>query len=437
MRDQQRPDQVLDKRGQTNTMTEISARLTEVISMARKNCDSAPERADNWAILARMEAAAELHVSAIEHFQRALRLSNDAAIRLDLVHALLATNNLAEAITNLEQITEDMPSAPMPWFLLGAAYGQAGRITDSIRCSEMTLKLEPDNLDARFNVAQACMHLRRFKEAIPYLLAIANLKSDHFHAHNNLGIAYQETGDHAQARRYLTAALQLRPDAEATRFLLASLGAADAPASAPPGYVANLFDKYAEKFDQQLIEGLGYRTPELLVPLCFEQIPSNHANLEILDIGCGTGLCGPLLRPRARRLVGVDLSPNMITKARERGCYDDLEVAEIEAMLRRHMETFDLIVAADVFPYVGDIQDILNAARRSLRPGGLVAFSTEASDRGSGYELRDTNRYAHSAVYLSEAGKKAEFDEVAFRESVLRHNRGKPVKGYLFVLRAR
>ncbi len=157
--------------------------------------------------------------------------------------------------------------------------------------------------------------------------------------------------------------------------------------------------------------------------------------IDILDLGCGTGLCGRLLKPIAGRLCGVDLSKGMIEKARERGIYDQLDIGELLDVLKRSPRSFDLIVAADVFIYVGDLAEVFEAVAACLRPGGLFIFSVEAGG-GERYNLTGSvRRYTHSAPYLRRLASMCGFDEVSFAPVVVRMERGQIVPGYLPVLR--
>jgi predicted TPR repeat methyltransferase len=152
--------------------------------------------------------------------------------------------------------------------------------------------------------------------------------------------------------------------------------------------------------------------------------------IDVLDLGCGTGLCGPLLRPVARRLTGVDLSPGMLDKARERGLYTELECVELtEYLSRRHAE-FDLIVAADVFVYVGDLAPVFSAVRRTLRDGGRFAFSVEAAEVRE-FELSSTRRYRHSRAYVERLAAESGFVIDEIETCVLRRNNGTDVSGLL------
>jgi predicted TPR repeat methyltransferase len=221
-------------------------------------------------------------------------------------------------------------------------------------------------------------------------------------------------------------------DAEVIQYTLASLGAEVAPVTAPEKFVTKLFDQCAHRFDEQLVGKLKYRAPEFLFDMVVRFVPSR--NLDILDLGCGTGLVGARLRPLARTLTGVDLSSNMLQIARRRQIYDDLICSELVEFLRRQTKAVDLAVAADVLIYFGDLSGVFHAVRGVLRDGGFFCFSVEAGEEQN-FVLRDTCRYAHSAAYLRRLAEDHGFVLEAIEPKVIRQQDGSDVVGHLAILR--
>lgn len=199
---------------------------------------------------------------------------------------------------------------------------------------------------------------------------------------------------------------------------------------APAAYLAAYFDRFAETFDTQMVEVLQYRGPAKLLRLLDE---TGAAFGRVLDLGCGTGLAGPLLRPRAQTLVGVDLSSRMIAKARARGVYDDLAEADMVEYLGRPQEPFDLLFAADSLIYLGDLSPLLAAAACALRPGGLLAATVEPTSRAP-YEQTISGRFAHAPKALIAAGAAHGFALRAIRRGFLRLEAHRRVYGGLVVL---
>jgi predicted TPR repeat methyltransferase len=222
-------------------------------------------------------------------------------------------------------------------------------------------------------------------------------------------------------------------DAEVIRYVLASLGAEAAPSAAPRKFIMELFDQCAEGFEERLIEKLKYRAPDLLLDLVERFVPARQ--LDILDLGCGTGLVGARFRSRAHTLTGVDLSPNMLKVARQRQIYDNLIRGELVEFLQKQTKSFDLAVAADVFIYFGDLSKVFHTIRGALRDGGFFGFSVEAGEDRD-FVLRDTCRYAHSFAYLRRLVEEHGFALEIIESRVIRQQDGADVVGHLAMLRS-
>jgi predicted TPR repeat methyltransferase len=277
----------------------------------------------------------------------------------------------------------------------------------------------------RFGRLDAALH--------SYERAVA-LKPGYATAHHYRANTLRALGRNEEAIDAYGQALALGADAQQVSFALAALGVGVAPEASPAGYVRELFDQYAGHFDEHLVERLGYRTPSLLDAAIARVADVRTAR--VLDLGCGTGLMGQYLRPRAGRLVGVDLSGRMLDKARERGIYDELECRGIDEYLAAQAAaSFDLVAAADVLVYFGELAPLFGQVRRALAPGGWFCFSVEASTDAD-FALRPSNRYAHSLAYLRRMADAAGFAVCVEESAPLRTEHGAPVDGFLLVLRA-
>ena len=223
---------------------------------------------------------------------------------------------------------------------------------------------------------------------------------------------------------------------------LAVLGAAEAPAAPPTPYVERLFDDYAERFDTALVEKLDYTVPQTLARLVL-----NHAGEDahfglVSDIGCGTGLFGVEIRAHAGRLEGFDLSAGMLAKAEEKQVYDRLAQADLSLaaeasglFTEADEERADLVSAADVLMYLGDLAEVFPSAARLAKPGSLFAFSVEDGGAGDAPVLRPSLRYAHPEAFIRRKMEESGFDTVAMEKSVIRQDAGQPVHGLLFLAR--
>ena len=248
-----------------------------------------------------------------------------------------------------------------------------------------------------------------------------------------LAEAREELGDRAGWAEAFRATLRADPsDAQGAGARLALLGVGEAPKSLPKAYVARLFDDYARRFDQHLTGELDYRAPALILD-GLDAVAGARRFARGLDLGCGTGLMGAALRGRVDELVGVDLSPAMIAEARETGCYDALEVGDVvEFLATRERGEIDLVVAADVLAYFGDLAEVVSSAARTLAPGGLFAFTVETFD-GEGYRLGATTRFAHSSAYARETAAAAGLRPLALVDASARREAGRDVPGLVCV----
>ncbi|MBW8269550.1 methyltransferase domain-containing protein [Caldovatus aquaticus] len=321
----------------------------------------------------------------------------------------------------------------------GAALAEAGRLEEAVGTLRAALAARPDDPVVLRNLGQALCAMGDPRAALAPLERAAALQPDAAEPMLALAHARREAGDGAGAAAAAEAALvRARGDAALAaqaRFLLAALGRCAPPERAPSSYVRDLFDQYAPRFEAELTGRLGYRTPEALAALLRRAGVAAEGGLRVLDLGCGTGLSGAALAPFAARLEGLDLSPRMLAEARRRGLYAALHEADLLDWLPRHPRAFDLVAAADVLNYLGDLAPALAAIGAALVPGGVAAFSVEAGPAGAPYTLGEGMRYRHDPVHVAALARAAGFSELAREAAILRRERGAPVAGVLFVLR--
>ena len=220
------------------------------------------------------------------------------------------------------------------------------------------------------------------------------------------------------------------PDNAVAKFMLQSLGGTEIPDAAPVEHVRSIFDQCAENFETILVEGLEYKTPELLFNLVRPYLTKKMA---ILDLGCGTGLGAQFYQPFAKNLTGVDVSSKMLEKASEKKIYNQLEIFDI---LQEWVfpQKFDLIYSSDVFVYFGNLDRIIRSASSYLVDGGKIVFSVEnLKDSNINYKLFPSGRYAHSQAYIQECLNRHGLKIIENRKANIRNQAGNPVKGLLIM----
>ena len=308
---------------------------------------------------------------------------------------------------------------------------EAGQVSgDAAAARKAVIDIETEST---YSVGKTAQIHGRFDVAIRCYTKILDMDPDYDDAIWGLAEAHYGNRDLKEALKWYRAYSEKYPDDHESRHMVAALGDGPKPLRASDDYVRETFDHFAEDFDKQLLEDLEYRAPKLLHALFRQVSPGSVTNLEVLDAGCGTGLSGIDFKAYAASLVGVDLSPEMLKLAKARNLYDDLHEGELASYMRANPGRFDLIVAADVFCYIGDLAESLEAAFETVKTGGLMVFSVEAQSK-RGYSLTGSGRYAHKPAYVRKAAQNAGFKEIIGRTDTLRMEYGEPVKGYLTAL---
>jgi predicted TPR repeat methyltransferase len=276
------------------------------------------------------------------------------------------------------------------------------------------------------------------EEAARCFANACRLDPQNVRARDALGVALYMLGRSSEAVEVYRDWMARDPGNPVPRHMLAACGGEAAPARAADDYVRKVFDGFAASFDEMLLKNLHYRAPQVLVAALVERLGAPQASLDVLDAGCGTGLCGPLIAPHARSLVGVDLSGGMLEKARQRGGYDELVEAELAAWLQAHPSAWDVVLSADTLNYFGDLLPVLSAAGNALREGGWLAFTLEVLDGDEDrVELSASGRYRHSRACIERVLEGAGFSGPSITVDSLRKELGKPVPGWVVLVQKR
>ena len=410
-----------------------AGRQEEARAAQRTSLDLNPAQPQAWLLLASVES----------------NLGEDAAAELDYLTALRLDPHLAEAA-----------------FGLGLICFQRRRFADSVKWLRRSIADGGRNMGLYVCLGQALFLLGDFGEAVIALETavrfpesdgavvekLAQLRLIESCVRENAEAAvtaYREiAGAHARdvdivtltAFQFLSgfgyreAAIKLgdwrlarNPEDAMQTYLLAALRS-EALVRAPDNYLVAYFDEFAETFESKLVNALDYHVPEKLYAMLAK---SGRRFANVLDLGCGTGLCAPFLRQLGARLIGVDLSRRMLEKASARALYNDLIEAEAGDFLDNCTERFDLVVAADFLPYFGDLATLFEKIARVLKPGGLLAFNAETAERD--FCILPSGRFAHATSYI-DAAAAANFTCADLQQTMIRLEAAKPVDGVLVVL---
>jgi predicted TPR repeat methyltransferase len=339
-------------------------------------------------------------------------------------------NDHKGAISIYRAMLEKQPGIGEAWNNLGVAYREIGDQDEAISCFRRAVAFAPDMAEAWNNLGVAQDEFNMIENASESYRKAIEIRSDYTSAHFNLGISLQKLRQFKEAEEHYNKVLETKPDDEAAIFMLQSLGTSATPDAAPVEHVRRIFDRCAGTFERILVKDLEYKTPELLFDLVR---PYLTEEMNVLDLGCGTGLGAQLYRPFAKRLIGVDVSSKMLEKAAEKKIYNRLEVFDI-LQDWGFPQKFDLIYSSDVFVYFGNLDTIIRSASSYLVYGGIIAFSAERlEDNSMEYRLFPSGRYAHSRTYIQDCLRRHGLQLIEETKADIRRQSGNQVKGLLIV----
>lgn len=370
-------------------------------------------------------ASGHPHQAALDLRARLAAGRGGALARVTLVTALLSSNDVEGALAEAREAVSLNPDLPEVLVALGEALLAAENLPAAIAELQRALRADPDHARARYLTGRAWLEAGEADKALEIFRAL------------DAGVA---------------------PDLEGA---IARAEAIKAAARSDPGYVRHLFDQFSADYDDRMLGQLGYAAPQILAELAdlvmachpklagqtrpsFAETPEGNLRplrerrlagqgLRILDLGCGTGLAGLAFQARAARLDGIDLSPAMIEKARLRGLYDSLQVADLQTALAAPGAPYDLILAADTLVYLGDLESVFTAAAARLSQEGFFLFTVEKA-QAQDFELGPKRRWRHSEHYLRALAGRAGLEVAGLVAAAPRHEAGIAVAGLAVAL---
>ena len=348
---------------------------------------------------------------------------------------LYGQHQYTSAVSYIKRAIEIQPDYVAAYNNLGNVLRKQGKLTESEQAYRKAIEIKPDHAFSYNNLGITLKDQGKFDEAaIAYQKALS-LVPDYAEAYHNLGHLLNALGRVDEAIVVYEEWSKQSPENPVAKHMLIACTGENVPGRASDDYVKKTFDSFSDKFDQ-VLEKLDYRAPQLVFDVIQSTLGDATDRLHILDAGCGTGLCAAYFKPYAERLEGVDLSPGMLSKARDLDLYDELIAAELTAHLLVNPASYDLIISADTLCYFGALDEVLPAAARALHSGGRLVFTVEhmqPDDTSAGYRINVHGRYSHTKTYVSEMLSLAGFGEFSVNKDILRNENKQPVIGLVFV----
>lgn len=338
--------------------------------------------------------AINLYSQVLAHFPEV------AEIHYNLGLACFDLELFAEAIQAYQRAAELNPADGDILYNLGLAYKMNRQYAEAEEAYLRALEFAEDDRDILYNlgccyqdagaIEQACLVYERLLQLVP----------DHLSTINNLAYLYHLQQDFARARELYAKVIALDPDRHSAQHMYATL-TGEVGQAPPREYVRELFDRYSDYFEDNLVKDLEYNT-YCILRQAIDVLDENRSRYaHALDLGCGTGLAGEAFHSACRHLTGVDLSERMISLAAGKNLYSELHCTDIIEFLDQTDQRYDMIIAADVLPYLGNLAFLFSGAARCATDNALFCLSSEGTDQPE-WEIQPTGRYAHNPAYISQ-----------------------------------
>lgn len=371
---------------------------------------------------------------AIEAYQALLsKHPENFAARFHLACTFMQNNQINDAIQEFTSIAQPYPNHLETQMNLAACYLKKGDLNQAKLHYLRATELAPEDMQIHFNLGVINMQQGNIEDAIQHYQMIVRKNPDHFAAHNNLGVAFMTKRNLGMATQHFQEAFRLQPNNISIQHILKVISQKQHLLTSPPEYISSLFDAYADHYESHLTHALAYKVPEIM----FNAIkPATLLNdsLTVLDIGCGTGLCGVMIKPFSKKLIGIDLSSKMLAVAQQKNIYDELMMGDFHHYLSNQVDQFDLIIAGDVLVYIGDLKETFKKIYHALKLNGLFVFNTEMTDQ-SDFLMNTSGRFSHRKNYIEQLATENHFMIHSYETAVTRQQNNEPVLGHIFVLK--
>lgn len=407
-------------------------KFNEAVPYYQHAIDLEPKYIDAYYNLGLAFSKQQKYAEAINTYEKLLQMSPEHfAARFHLACALMQQEKMTDALTQFLNIELQHPHHFETQTNLATCFLKLGKFNEAKAHYFKALELAPEDTQILFNLGYICMQQGYVDSAIQHYQRAVQIDPDYFAAHNNLGVAFLAKQHVGFALHHFQEAMRLQPNNPAIKYTVSMLSQHQHLLAAPPDYVQSLFDAYADHYELHLLNALDYQVPKLLRDAVLKV--KNNFSGAILDLGCGTGLCGVAFKPYAKTLIGVDLSTKMLEVATQKNIYDEIINGDLLSTLKTKKSTYDLILAGDVFVYIGDLAAIFQSASEALQNNGLLAFNAEMNEQAD-FKMNQSGRFSHSKNYLDQLAAKNNFKIVHYDVVVTRTQNNEPVEGHLYVL---
>lgn len=413
-----------------------------------------PNNAASFYYMGRRKFKAGKYTEAQKYLQTADKLSQSSEIKTLLAEALINNNKKDEALILFYQAININPHNTVAALKIADIEAESHNFKEAEKYYKRVIELESQNLSAHVNYANMLCKTKRTLEALEEYRAAVLISPETPEISYNLALILKQLQDYEQALYLMFNAFYLAPEhtdwsinlaetlvlyhkQEPEKALKIALNwFKKMPQNAVADHIWNalngkksekeaeynriLFDVFAPTYEETL-KNIDYAAAKKIVQIC------GDVKGKILDLGCGTGILGQALKTDKNEINGVDISEKMLAIAKQKGIYKRLINSEILNFLQKNTETFDLITAADVFCYFGDLEPLF----KLIYPQKMV-FSIEINPQIETFELQPNGRYKHNPEYVGNLLKSTGYDKIINLDLVLRHEETSPVQGAIF-----
>ena len=366
------------------------------------------------------------------NIRQAISLKSDNAEAYNNLGAIQQEiKNLVDSETSLRRAILLKPNYAEAYSNLGVTLKELSKLEDAETSIRQAIILKPNYAEAYNNLGLTLQEMGRMNEAETSYKKVIELKPDFAAAYYNLGGLLNKYNKLEEAKTCLKKAILCKPDYEEAKHLLSAL-TGKTTNSASRKYVETLFDNYAIDFEHSLVNKLEYNIPNKIIKIIIIKNPDIQLG-SVLDLGCGTGLIGDVIRKYCSNLVGVDLSKSMLEKANAKNIYEKLEHKDIIEYLSTEDLDFNYFISTDVFIYTGELSEVFRLIKFRNRSNGKFIFSTEHTDR-NGFFLKKSGLFSHSKKYIETLCNKFGYKLSYFETTNLRRNNDSFIKGGLYLL---